>query len=530
MALYDARRLDSDHDFRGYDVCVIGAGSAGSYVAHRLAQQGLRVLVLEAGGERPSDGAALGIAAAQGSPYRGDTLGRAFGLGGTSARWGGQLVPYSASDALRSEPHLARAWRHVLDVSARQAERVRVVLGLPREGAPHNPSGPFARAAARLRANGLELIASDIVPHRRRDLGRLVRTRYAGGATVDICLHAVVSAWAVAAGPGGARVEALTISSEGRELRVRAPAFVLAAGALESARMLLEIESASPTSPFAARSIGRGLSDHVSCTVARVPAHSSAEIGRQFAPRFERGILHGARLLEAAPPASSPRGFFHFIFERQDPAFALVREALAAWQARRRPELEPRALGRSLGGLAALAYDRIAHRRLHIPPGTAAHLQLDIEQASSARRGIALGDDLDRYGRRIARVDWDVSRADIDHAVAAARRFGRAWSGWARELSALELLDAEAIGSAALDAFHPTGLCRLGADDEAVLDLELRVRGLQNLWALSTGVFPSAGSASPVLGLLCLGEELAARLADSARRARAAPSVGGASP
>jgi hypothetical protein len=528
MRMIDARRLDERHDFRGYDVCVIGAGAAGAYVAHRMAERGTRVLVLEAGGERPLDGAALGIEMSPpASSYRGQSLGRAFGLGGTTTRWGGQLVPYTKLDAVRAEPELAQAWRHVVDVVARQAELVRGVLGLRGQRGPHDPAGPFARAGARLRASGVELVASDILPFHRRDLSRLLRPRYSGRAAVDICLNAMVRSWAVSTASSGARVDALTIRAGGRDLRVRAPAFLLAAGARESARMLLEIEGALPTSPFGGRSIGRGLSDHLSCTVGRVPARSAARIDEWFAPRFQHRHLRSARLLEAAPPAASPRGFFHFIFERQEPAFVVVRQTLEALQARRWPELEARELGRSLEGLAAIACSRLAHGRLHVPRGTPVHLQLDIEQTPSVRRGVSLGDDRDRFDRRVARLDWDVSRADLEHAVAAARRFARAWSGWAREISEIELVDAAAVEATAHDAFHPTGICRLGADDAAPVDLDLRVRGVENLSALSTGVFPSAGGANPVLGMLCLGEELAARLADGAARSRAAAGIRG---
>jgi glycine/D-amino acid oxidase-like deaminating enzyme len=521
VTLIDARRLDAGHALGGYDVCVVGAGAAGLYVAHRLAERGARVLVLEAGGERSVDATALGVRTAlEGSTYRGASLGRAFGLGGTTRRWGGQLVPFTEGDATRAEPHLANAWRHVVNVVARQGERVHGVLGLRRRPGPRNAAGPFARAAARLRARGIELVASDILPFRRRDLSRLVRTRYPGRGAVDVCLHAMVCSWAVSARGTGARIDALTARAEGRDLVVRAPAFLLAAGALESARVLLEIEDRLPASPFRGRGIGRGLSDHLSCTVARVPARSAAAISEWFAPRFESGHLCNARLLEAGPSAASPRGFFHFIFERQDPAFALARQALEAWQTRRWPELEARELGRSIGGLAALAWSRVARARLHVPRGTPVHLQLDIEQAPCARRGVSLGAERDGFDRRIARIDWDVSDSDIEHAAATARRFVRAFRGWAGPIAELELLDAAPVGRAPLDAFHPTGLCRLGADDAAVVDLELRVRGVENLWALSTGVFPSAGSANPVLGMLCLGEELAARLA----AARAHPS------
>ena len=58
--------------------------------------------IVEAGGAVAGYADQLGVAVdLGGSEYRGATLGRAFGLGGTSALWGGQLVAHSHVDADR---------------------------------------------------------------------------------------------------------------------------------------------------------------------------------------------------------------------------------------------------------------------------------------------------------------------------------------------------------------------------------------------------------------------------------------------
>jgi choline dehydrogenase-like flavoprotein len=49
----------------------------------------------------------------------------------------------------------------------------------------------------------------------------------------------------------------------------------------------------------------------------------------------------------------------------------------------------------------------------------------------------------------------------------------------------------------------------MGEDEEAVVDTNLKVWGLDNLWLANTGVLPSAGTANPTFTLLCLGTRLA---------------------
>lgn len=510
MHLTDARRLEDDHDFGVHDVCVIGAGAAGVYIAHRLAQQGQKVLLLEAGGHTAVEGAALGIGLDDsGTAYRGASLGRVFGLGGTTARWGGQLVPHSELDVERGAPQLSSAWRHIVELVGRHTPEVRRALGLP--APPAASVSPFEALRQRLDPLGLRLVASEWLPFQRRNLSKLLYAAYPGRGRVDVCLHGVVRSWSLSSSAGGARVESLTLRSAGHDHTVRAPHFVLTAGAIESARILLEIQASLPTSPFRSASIGRYLTDHLSCTVARVPEASRAAVARALAPRFEHGCLRSARILELSPPREAARGFFHFIFEIDDPGHALVRQAFAALQARRRPELSLAELGHSARGLVGLAWSRLVRSRLHVPADTPVHLQLDIEQVPSPARGVFLSDRRDAFDRRLAELRWDVSDVDLEQARALTERFAQCW-GSDPELPRLDFLEPVPEGMSGLDAYHPAGLCRLGDDADAVVDRELRVHGADNLWLLSTGVLPSAGTANPALSMLCLGEELVQKL------------------
>ena len=93
------------------DVCIIGGGVIGLYIADRLLENGFSVSILERGPITPVDGSSLNLNAVQlKDDYKGDKLGRSFGLGGTSSIWGGQLLPITRADISSRPPNSPRCW------------------------------------------------------------------------------------------------------------------------------------------------------------------------------------------------------------------------------------------------------------------------------------------------------------------------------------------------------------------------------------------------------------------------------------
>ncbi len=63
--------------------------------------------------------------------------------------------------------------------------------------------------------------------------------------------------------------------------------------------------------------------------------------------------------------------------------------------------------------------------------------------------------------------------------------------------------------------YHPAGTCRMGAadDPQAVVDPQLRVRGLEGVRIADASVFPTMPAVNPMIGVLMVGEKCAALLA-----------------
>jgi choline dehydrogenase-like flavoprotein len=67
----------------------------------------------------------------------------------------------------------------------------------------------------------------------------------------------------------------------------------------------------------------------------------------------------------------------------------------------------------------------------------------------------------------------------------------------------------EAIRQRADTCYHPGGTCKMGTDTMAVVDAELRVRGVQNLRVADASIMPLLPSGHPQMAVFAIGEKAA---------------------
>jgi choline dehydrogenase-like flavoprotein len=493
------------------DVCVIGAGAAGLYIANRLARQGVAVTVVEAGGATCGSGQSAGIESIfSGSHYRGAAEGRAFGWGGSTSRWGGLLVPHSELDIRQDAGPLSSVWTHVVKVVRERSSAVFSTLGFSGSpdffSFPETVLGPVTKV---LLDQGLTTIASEFLPLTRRNLVYLASGR--AQESVHVVLNAVVTKWFVRfEGHHSGEVSTIEATSlRGTCLRVSAKCFVIAAGAIESARILLELDRASDGRMLPrAAAVGRYLSDHLSRPVADVHSDDRQRAAAIFAPVFANGRMRSFRFVETSLGPQARRHFAHFVFDGSNPGFRLAKDLLAGLQGRYLPKVTLTGVSTGLSGLIGLAYSRFVRSRLFIPQATTSRLQLDIEQLPAAENRVRLGEEKDKFGRPMAIIHWRIGDADCSAMELLSKRFMASWPAATLGGVRLVSIPVESASPKPNDAYHPVGTCRLGDDAEATVDWDLKVRGTKNLFVLSTGVLPSAGTANPTFSMLCLGDKL----------------------
>jgi hypothetical protein len=497
MKVIDLRGGAQDVRRKPYDYCVIGAGAIGLYVAARLADRGAAVVIVERGGTRPGpppDQREIEFGA---SPYSAATNGRDCGFGGTTSRWGGLLVPHIDADTRGS-----RDWGHIVSTVRARSSAVLSALGWRHGHDGENQwfGSPRLGEAAAL---GGEVIAlrSLYLPFRRKNLRWLIE-----GRKIDVFVHAVAAEWKVRRSDPAA-VESIVIrAQDGAERVLTAGRFVVAAGAIESTRCALEIASLLPNRclPVDA-TIGFGLSDHLSIPIGKFEGPGAEWASNRLGFWWEHGWMRGCRMAGCDESRFPVRSFIHPVFHSDGPGFRMVREALRAIQARRRPRLRASDVIRAAPALSRYAIERLRNR-VHHEPDTTCVMQLDVEQVPDRSNHVELVQGTqDWSGRPRIRVSWSISDADRRSIAISARAYQDAWSS-TPGLPEWRPLIEQVSQQRPHDAYHPVGTCRMGLDD-GVVDGNLRLRGLSNVWIASTAVLPSAGSANPTFSTMCLADE-----------------------
>ena len=527
-----------------HETIVVGSGPAGLTLAMELAQRGRPTLVLESGLERPSKAQDLSLAEIV-DPARHDDMriATARRLGGTSNLWGGRSMPLDPVDF----------------VPRPFAGGVRWPIGYD-EVAPYYATAcryvGCGEAAFTLAAPGLSAANADFEFHRIERASNRPWFQKAHAATlaasplIDIRLGVTVVEIELA--ENGRTTGVVAATADGRRLRLAAERIALAAGGLESTRLLLPAQRRRPALFGGVDGpLGRYYMGHVIGEIADVVFDDArvdaafdflrdgrgSFVRRRFAPSpalMARFDLPNVGFWPVAPPIADPR---HGSGALSAVAMALSTPIVGGMIL---PELiRARHLGGSINWLAharnvacdlpattafLARFMRDRYFGAERIPGYFLRnrarrygLSYHAEQIPNPDSRVTLAAETDRLGLPQLRVDLRFGRDDAEGVVRAHRQLGR-WlsaSGFGRvEYRQSEAASTEAALALMSHGSHQIGTARMGANRrEGVVDGDLACFDAPNLSVLSSAVFPTSGQANPTLSIVAFAARLAETLA-----------------
>jgi choline dehydrogenase-like flavoprotein len=515
-------------------VCIVGAGIAGLLLASRLRSHGMRVVVLESGQkEKPESADALNAVVQLAHVYSGATLGRFRGLGGTSSQWGGQLIPMRPED-MAARPHVGiPAWPIEPQTLMRYLAEIEELFCLCSGTYEQNFLRDWGNAGfSPLDDPDLSLRFSKVPTFKRRNIAALLADFIDTDIDTEVWLNATVTEFELSREAG--YLKSITAKDvNGRTLRAEAQLFVIAAGTIESTRLLLMLDAANDGRVFnGCNALGGYFHDHISAPLAEFVPTAFHRFNDAFGHYFVGTTMRSTRLELTAPAQAHDKVACAYGQVSMDTSstspFAMLREFLQSRQLGG-TRVDPRLLIkfiRQTPYFAAVGFWRFFHKRLYWSRDATFRLHVAIEQVPFLGNRILLSAKRDALGAPMVAVNWrqcetelQTFRSYLRHFVSFWRRNGLDNIAQLKLFSAPDDLDENTLlNLRAGDVYHPAGSTRMGMNSrEAVVDSELRVFGLPNLWVASTSTFPSLGTANPTLTLMMLTLRLGEHLCKFSR-------------
>lgn len=536
-------QLPGDLDARE-SIVVVGAGPVGISLACRLSAFGKHVILLEGGAAVPRERAMSWAEFDNATPRFHDVASAVSrqGFGGTSAIWGGRCMPLDPFDLTHRPyvPHTTSRLKYSHMAAYHSAASEYFGFGQDVfDASEHGDSGDPALPGQIVR------VAPCDVPVDR------FRQSIADSKALLLCLNTRVLA--LEFDPSSQEIVGLVLESGGRRVTIRPLATVLCCGGIQTARLLLLVQRKWPAFlGGTAGGLGRYYMGHLAGSVARirfrdaraalpflvtVNSNGDFEFGCiSLSDRTKRdNALLNAHFAPVNFPLSDP-GYLNGALSALHLGLALYhrdREYMQHYRPGHRPTaydfdlnvpahfrnifLRPRS---TVSGLLAIgAWMRVRRQssgfQVRNENGIYA-LSYHAEHAPDPESRVTLSDRRDGSGVPLPRVDLRFGNIDVESVVRSHEILAR----WLDEvgIATLEWLQppehrVDHVWSQTHDGYHQIGLTRIShGPATGVVDENLKVHGVNNLFIAGCSVLPASGKANPTFPAVALAMRLADRL------------------
>jgi choline dehydrogenase-like flavoprotein len=496
------------------DICIVGAGAAGIVLAVELARLGRRVLLLEGGGESIEEASQDTYRSeVVGLTHRGVHTGRFRAKGGTTTRWGGQILELDSIDFEKREGIDGSGWPFAKDELTQHYERALALEGL--DGVVRQDidvwrqlglAGPqFGRAVGYL---------SRWCP--QPNFAILHRDALEGGA-ITVWLHANVVALEMD-DDAVRRVYCRTLT--GKTATFRAKHFVFCLGAIESSRFFLQPRDGGV--PWNQSGLlGKHFQDHIDVNAATVAPLQRTAMHALFDNIFLGGYKYHPKIKISEAAMRELKilnaGATMYFVSELDEQLANLKTTAKKLLRGGVGQIEARDMAQMAKNLPLLMRQVWRYKRIHRaynPDSATILLRVHCEQEPFSGSSVSLSDERDALGMLRTRLDWRISELE-QRTVLEFAKIAK------KELASIAdlTIDEDLVQRSGAflrrcdDSNHHMGGMRM-ADRASggVVDANLRLFGTQNCYVCSAAVFPASGFSNPTHTLLALAVRLAAHL------------------
>lgn len=525
--LVDLRQLEN-HATISADIIIVGGGPAGITLALELEKSGKSVALLESGGfELDDETQDFYNGELTGDQNSGVHFTRLRYFGGTSNHWGGHCLPFEPIDFEAKAAIPDSGWPFDLTTLEPYYRRAH----------PYCDLGDYDYAVDEAYASRhgelLPLDPAQFITVKMRQskptrFGEKYRQQLQASKVISLYIWANVTD--IVPNADGSRIERLTVQTKsGKRFTANGRLFILATGGLENARLMLNSRSLSDNGLANPHNVvGAYFMDHPSNGLGFLHPAKPLDIGlyvngiptpdgidsyytmRPSDTLIRRhGLVNATIWLTPLPADDRARAQS----ERADEAFNALRRIRDNPAAAFSSGADGSDICASLEGIDALAW-RMIRRKLAMDRKTTDRLLIrcEAEQMPDTTNRVTLLPEKDALGLNRIALHWEPSKANIEALRRVAQLFGAECARTGIGRFELEKNFDEPYGNTST-AWHHMGTTRIHeSQTKGVVDANLKVHGLGNMYVAGSSVFPTGGRSNPTLTLVALSIRLADQL------------------
>jgi choline dehydrogenase-like flavoprotein len=504
---------DSTGPARTTAVCVVGSGPAGALVAVELAEAGIDVIVLEAGSKDPDHRLEAMLDRVEVSGSIDLRFGFSRQLGGATNLWSGRVCPFEKIDFERRHWIRGSGWPITGQELEAYYARTGEILGIPghshfdwRRGGEEGFLSSDQIEVKTFQWAGKPFHAGDYLKTAAERLDNL-----------RVVLNAPVTRLVEGEDPGSVEHGEIAIPGGGTR-RVRARCFVIAAGGIDTPRLLLNSNSVHPAGMGNDHDVvGRYLSTHPKANMASLLLNRPVSTRNPlFTDRaVDGGLLrYGIGLSESTQREHGLLNHYVQLLPFLEYQANNLFERIKGSSLLDSPLIDRTPLVRGIvPGIGLIAFEAMGRLGRFQRRARKFILRAFLDQYPNAENRVRLSENRDDLGARRADVRWTWTEKDRESVIAffrlvagdlASRHVGRV------DFSRLERTeDWPLVGLHS----HFMGTTRMGDDPRSsVTTKDCRVHGVRNVYVAGPSLFPVYGYANPVYTIGALSLRLADHL------------------
>lgn len=445
------------------NICIIGAGTYGSYIIHSLQKKfpNINITLFDVGDSSIKSEKEIGyLSTLKQSIYTGLTDGRWFGLGGTSTKWGGQLLTFTQNDFSNPSSFVS----DIVELNEKYKNSVLKKFRIENDFKEKElADGLFTKTGV-----WLSFFSRDLFKH-----FKIIKRK-----TINIITNARVTRLVT---ENGKKVTKVFFKQDGIEKYAEFDFYFLCAGAFEIARILLNSELLSSNKVI--------FSDHISQKVFKIS--NGTMIGNEdFAFRVLKTSLVTKRFIGEVDGYSF---YCHPVLNTDFPFFQSLKTLMFKRQLSFSALLN---LFSNVPQAIAFIYSVLIKRKMYVY-NNEWYLYIDIENPTKTSY-VTLSKETDKFGEPGLDVYYSIG----EDAIKIFRKSKEIVKQYLIKCKTDFEECSELISTQnAEDIYHPYGMF------SNFNSIEEFFNSYENMLVVSTGILPRAGGINPTAAVFPIVDE-----------------------